>query len=121
MASDSPNREELLRMAIGTAQSGNTDAARVMFRQVLSEDRRNERALMWMAKLAENKAERRQWLTRVVEVNPQNAAAQSALKKIDYRSSASDNRTILIFGVIAGIMIVLALVIIFGVVLPNAG
>lgn len=121
MSTDTPNREELLQMAIRTAKGGNATAARVMFRQVLSEDKNNERAMMWLAKLAESKSERRQWLQRVLSVNPTNTAAQTALRKIDYRSTASDNRTLLIFGVAAGIMIVLALVIIFGVVLPNAG
>ena len=44
-----PNREQLLQMAVTTAKAGNRDGARVMLRQVLSEDRRNERAMLWMA------------------------------------------------------------------------
>ena len=50
MASDGnqqPNREQLLQMAINSAKSGNRDGARMMLRQVLSEDKRNERAMMW--------------------------------------------------------------------------
>jgi hypothetical protein len=54
-------------------------------------------------------------------VNPSNTIAKSALRKMEYSSSAKDNRTILIFGVVAGIMIVLAIVVILGIVLPNAG
>jgi hypothetical protein len=117
---DTPNREELLHLAINAARANNRDGARVMFTQILSEDRKNERALMWMAKLAEGKNERKQWLIKVLEVNPNNETARSALRKMDYKSSASDNRTLLIFGVIAGIMIVLAIVLFVGLfVLPG--
>jgi Tfp pilus assembly protein PilF len=106
-----PNREELLQMAIRTAQAGNKTAARMMFRRVLAEDKRNERAMMWMAKLAETKDERAQWLNRVLAVNPNNETAKEALQKMKYKSSAKDNRVLLIFGVIVGVLLVLAAVI----------
>lgn len=107
----SPNREELLKMAIRTAQAGNKSAARVMLRRVLSEDKRNERAMMWMAKLADSKADRAQWLNRVIAVNPNNDTARETLKKMQYKRSARENRTLLTFGVIAGVLLVLGLVI----------
>ena len=106
-----PNREELLQMAIRSAKAGNKEGARVMLRQVLSEDKRNERALLWMAKIATSKSERAQWLERVLEVNPDNAQAKSTLKKMTYKSSARENRTILIFGVVAVVLIVLAVLV----------
>lgn len=106
-----PNREELLRMAIQTA-SNNPDAARVMLREVLTADNRSERAMMWMAKLAQSKDERQEWLRRVLEVNPNNGAARDALDKMAYTHNARDNRVLLIFGVIAGVLIVLAIVIV---------
>ncbi len=105
-----PNREELLQLAIRSAKSGNKEGARVMLRQVLSEDRYNERAIMWMAKIANTQGERRQWLQRALEVNPNNAQAKAALKKIAYKSSARENRTLLIYGMIAGVLIVLLVV-----------
>ncbi len=107
----SPNREELLKMAIRTAQAGNRTAARVMFRRVLAEDKRNERAMMWMAKLSDNRNERNQWLQRVLAVNPNNEAARGTLNKQQYKRSAKDNRTLLVFGVIAGVLLVLAVVV----------
>ena len=106
-----PNREEMLRLAIGAAKAGNKDGARVMFRQVLSEDKRNERAMMWMAKLAESRAERKEWLGRVLVVNPDNDSAKDALRQMKYKSSAKENRTLLIFGTVAGILVVLLVVI----------
>jgi Tfp pilus assembly protein PilF len=110
-SSQTPNREELLKMAIRTAQAGNKTAARMMFRRVLAEDKRNERAMMWMAKLADSKEERTQWLNRVIAVNPNNPTAKETLRKMHYKRSAKENRTLLTFGVIAGVLLVLGAVI----------
>jgi len=115
-----PNREELLQMGIRAAKDGNNDGARIFFEQVLSQDKRNERATMWMAKIAgDNKAERKKWLERTLEINPDNAQARDALKKMAYVRSASENRTLLMFGMVVGVLIVLALVVVIGVVILN--
>ncbi|MDZ4768423.1 MAG: hypothetical protein SGJ24_04780 [Chloroflexota bacterium] len=107
-----PNREQLLQMAITTAKQNNRSAARLMFRRVLSEDKNNERAMMWMAKLAESKEERRVWLERVLEVNPNNDVARDTLDRSSYRRSARDNRVLLIFGVLALVLIILGTIVI---------
>ncbi len=107
-----PNREELIQMGIRAAKAGNRDAARIAFEQVLSQDKKNERSMMWMAKLAESKAERKKWLDRVLLINPDNEAAKDALKQIAYRRSSKENRTLLIFGMVAGVLAVLAVVIV---------
>ncbi|MBL8134798.1 MAG: hypothetical protein JNL42_23260 [Anaerolineae bacterium] len=98
-------------MAITTAKQGNRSAARLMFRRVLSEDKNNERAMMWMAKLAESKAERKVWLERVLTVNPNNEVVRDALGRLSYRRSARDNRVLLIFGVLAAVLIILAVIV----------
>ena len=110
--SQAPNREELLQLAINTARGGNVRPARLMFEQVLRQDKDNERAMMWLAQIAENKAERREWLKRVLNVNPNNEQARDALRKMAYRRSAKDNRVLLIFGVLAAVLIVLAVVVV---------
>lgn len=107
-----PNREELLQLAINAARAGNNKPARLMFEQVLKQDKNNERAMMWLAKIAESKAERREWLTRVLSVNPNNDVARDALRRMAYKRSARDNRVLLTFGVLAGVLIVLAVVIV---------
>ena len=107
-----PNREELLQMGIRAAKAGNRQGASTLFEQVLSQDKRNERAMMWMAKIADNKAERKKWLERVLLVNPDNETAKAALKKIAYKRNAKENRTLLIFGMVAGVLVVLGIVII---------
>jgi thioredoxin-like negative regulator of GroEL len=107
-----PNREELLQMGIRAAKSGNKEGARMMLEQVLSQDKRNERAMMWMAKIADNKPERKKWLDKVLEVNPDNTNARTALKNMVYQQSARENRTLLMFGVVVGVLIVLAIVVV---------
>ncbi|HVU12277.1 MAG TPA: hypothetical protein VHD90_13420 [Phototrophicaceae bacterium] len=109
---NAPNREELLKLAISAARAGNRSSARLMFEQVLKQDKNNERAMMWLAKIADNKTERKQWLQRVLNVNPNNDAARDALKSMAYKRSARDNRVLLIFGVLAGVLIVLAIVVV---------
>jgi cytochrome c-type biogenesis protein CcmH/NrfG len=122
MASDGnqqPNREQLLQMAINSVKSGNRDGARMMLRQVLSEDKRNERAMMWMANIARSKAERRQWLERVLDVNPDHDQAQALVNKMQYRASAQQNRTLLIFGVVVGVLVVLMIVVVVAILLAS--
>jgi len=115
--SQAPNREELLQLAINAARAGNSKPARLMFEEVLKQDKNNERALMWLAKIAGSKAERREWLMRVLNVNPNNDVARNALKRMAYKRSARDNRVLLTFGVLAGVLIVLAVVIVLALVL----
>jgi thioredoxin-like negative regulator of GroEL len=110
-----PNREQLLQMAINTAKAGNKDGARVMLRQVLSEDKRNDRAMMWMAQIARNNKERRQWLVRVLDINPDNEQAKKQLKRMDYQTSAQQNRVLLIFGVVVGVLFVLMIIVVIAV------
>jgi Flp pilus assembly protein TadB len=111
-ATNSPNREELLQLAIRAAQAGNNEGARVMFRQVLSEDRHNERAMMWLAKLASTRAERRQWLARVLQVNPHQQSARDALRRMDYKRSARDNRVLVLYGVIVVLLVIIGIVVV---------
>jgi thioredoxin-like negative regulator of GroEL len=105
-----PNREELLQMGIRAAKAGNKEGARMAFDQILSQDKRNERAMMWMAKIADTKIERKKWLDRVLTVNPDNEVARDALQKMAYKRSARENRILLVFGMIAGVLVVLGVV-----------
>jgi thioredoxin-like negative regulator of GroEL len=107
-----PNREELIQMAITAARNNQKDGARMMFRQVLEQDRRNERAMMWMAKLSDTKAERVQWLQKVINVNPNNMSAKQTLQRIQYTGAARENRTLFVFGVIVAVLIVVVLVVV---------
>ncbi len=109
--SNQPNREELLQMAINAAKNGQREGARVMFRQILSQDKKNERAMMWMAKLAGTKKERMQWLNRALAVNPNNSTARDALAQMDYKEKAASNRILFLGGVILAAFVILVLVV----------
>lgn len=111
------NNEELLNLAKKAAKSGNRDGARVMLRQIYDRDKRNENAMLWLAKVARNEQEREQWLNRVLDVNPDNATAQKAIEKLNYKRSARNNRTLILFGGVAVVMLLIVLAVILIVVL----
>ena len=107
------NNEELLHMAIKAAKSGQRDGARMLFRQLYGRDKRNETVLLWLARVARSQKERIQWLERVLELNPENEAATKALQRMNYRREAIENRTLLLFGGMAAIMVIMTLFILF--------
>jgi TolA-binding protein len=105
------SNEELLQMGTRAAQQGNKDSARVLFRQIYDRDNRNERAMFWLAKLAKTPRERQQWLNRVLKINPQHEGALAAMKKLQYRRAASDNRLLLVGGALIFVLVILAVAI----------
>ena len=112
------NREELLQLAIRTAKEGNPQGARVIFQQVLAQDRRNERALVWMASLTKDKKERRQYLRRALRVSPRNAAARQELERMDRMEKARSNRTLIYGGlVVLAAVLLIVLVVLFAIAL----
>ncbi len=105
------NNEELLNLAIQSAKRGDKEAARNLLRRVWDSDKRNERAMLWMAKLARNPKEQREWLTRILQNNPDNEAAKKALEHMQHSHAARENRILLMFGAVAVVMFVLILAI----------
>lgn len=115
--SERTSNEDILQLAISAAKRNEKDNARVMLMQIYQRDKRNESAMIWLAKIARNSRERVMWLERIVELNPDNVSAQNALEKLKYKEAASENRTLVLFGGVAAVMILLVLVIILLVVL----
>jgi hypothetical protein len=107
------NNEELLQLAIKAAKLNNKQNARMMLLQIYERDPRNETAIMWLAKVAKNRAERIKWLERAIDLNEDNVRAKKALEKLQYSQAADENRTLLIFGGAAIFMILVVLIIIF--------
>lgn len=107
MSQNQASNEELIQMANQALKGGQKDGARMMFMQVYNKDKRNERAMLGLAKVAKNPSEREQWLKRVLKVNPSNEVAQAALKKMHYQNEASENRTLLLWGGIALILFII--------------
>lgn len=106
------NNEELLNLGIQSAKRGNKDAARNLLRQVWQRDRRNERAMMWLAKIARNEKERREWLERVISINPDNETARNAIKGIEHKSASRENLTLILFGGVAAVMIIVVIAVV---------
>jgi hypothetical protein len=113
VSAPAPNREDLIQLAIAAAKRGDKDSARMMFNQILAEDQSNERAMMWMAKLSDNRDDMAIWLNRVLAVNPNNQIALDALAKMKTKSSARDNRVLVLFGMVVGVLVVLLLLVFF--------
>lgn len=104
---NAPNREQLINMAISSAKKGQKKGARMMLQKVLTEDKRNERAMLWMAKLASNKKDKRKWLNRILDVNPDNETALQAIEKMNYEDAADRNRAIYRIIVVTGVLVIL--------------
>jgi hypothetical protein len=110
------NLEQLMQLGIQTARTGNKPSARVIFQQILDIDKKNERAWLWMAAVADSPADRARYLNTVLRLNPRNATALRELDKMR-RTQLSSNTRVLRFGffLLAAllVLIVLALAIAF--------
>lgn len=86
--------DQLLKLGIQAVKAGNKETARVLFQQVLDQDRRNERALLWMASVLDAPEERMLYLRAVLKVNPHNKTAKKNLEKLEAITSAHDRRLV---------------------------
>jgi WD40-like Beta Propeller Repeat len=92
--SQSDNLQQKLREGIAAAQQGDKTAARRLLQQVLSVDRNNELAWMWMASVVETADEKRSCLERALKINPNNQRAREALRRlgVDVDAPTTDAR-----------------------------
>ncbi len=68
-----------LHQAVGLAQSGQTEEARQLLRQVVQADPANEVAWLWLASVAADQPEYVRALQEVLRINPNNQQAQQLL------------------------------------------
>ena len=78
----------LMRAAIAAARRGDRALARRCFRQIVSLDPSNEAAWLWLAGLSENPRASLAYLSRVLEINPQNERAKAGLRWARHRLPA---------------------------------
>lgn len=104
----SPNREELYRMALNAAKSGQRKPAKVMLQQLLLQDEKHIRAMMLMARIS-GKKERVKWLNRVLDVDPDYDDALDQLEKVAYGDAVKRNQQLLKYGLGAGAVTILVL------------
>ncbi len=80
--------QDLLQEGITAFQAGNRTKAREMFMLVVEIDSNNERAWYYLAVLESDSTLRREYLERVVSINPQNQKAREVLDKLKARDTA---------------------------------
>lgn len=71
-----------MREGIEAARRGDKIAARRLLQQVLITDKNNEIALMWMASVSDTLEDRRAYLRRALQINPNNERAREALSRL---------------------------------------
>lgn len=76
------NIQQLLQAGIRAARQGNRSAARRLLHEVIAQEPTNELAWIWLASVAENVQERREYLERVLAINPNNKRATQALERL---------------------------------------
>ncbi|GAB1421087.1 hypothetical protein MASR2M15_12270 [Anaerolineales bacterium] len=101
---NTPNNDELYKMAVRSAKGGQRKSAKMMFRQVLEKDPKNTQSMMWLAKISGSKEEKAHWLNKVLNITPDNTTAIQALEHLDYDEKASRNRALFRLAVIAGVI-----------------
>ncbi len=100
-----------MRLGARTAKSGNKEGARVIFQQVLDTDKRNERAWLWLASLADNAIDRRRYLETVLKLDPENAIAHRQLNEMDHMIQSTEGASMR-FGLMIVVVLVVALVVV---------
>jgi hypothetical protein len=109
-----PNLEDLLRLGITTAKAGNKEGARVIFQQVIANDKRNERAWLWLASVEDSPIERRRILQTVLEMNPNNANARKLLAAMDNVVASGEKQSMIIgVRILIGLVVLIALIAVF--------
>lgn len=77
-----PDVSDLVAQGITAFNTGERDHAYALLTEALQSDPRHEVAWLWLSGVVQEPGERRYCLERVVELNPQHAAAQRGLAKL---------------------------------------
>ncbi len=71
--------QQLLQQGIGAAKAGRRDEARQLLKRVVSVDKRNEHAWLWLSAVLDDPTQQRTCLEYVLRINPDNKQAQQGL------------------------------------------
>jgi hypothetical protein len=100
--------DQLLQMGIDTAKSGNNEGAKVILKQVIQKDKRNDRAWTWLAFIEPDPVQKRRYLQNAVRINPGNRPAQEALSKMVAKEQKGTDKTMFYGSIAIGIMVLLS-------------
>jgi hypothetical protein len=81
--------DDLLERAIAALNEGRKAEARQLLMQILRQDRRNEKAWLWMSGAVDTDQERRVCLEQVLSINPDNEMARRGLELLRVVGRAS--------------------------------
>jgi thioredoxin-like negative regulator of GroEL len=111
--SNKPNLDELMQLGKRAVDEGNRDGARIMFRQVIDRDKRNEEAWLWLAGVEEDRNEKRRYLQTVLDINPNNPTAKRLMLAMN-NAVARDDQASMRAGImiVAGLVVLLVLVVV---------
>lgn len=107
MPENAPNRDQLYSLAVQSAKSGQRRGAVLMFQQILAEDPDNVNVMLWLARLSTSAQQRKNYLERVIALDPDNKTAKKALSKMGQRHTARRNANLLRFGSAAYVIVLL--------------
>ena len=79
--------------AIKAIKAGDKEKGRKLLADILQADLENEMAWLWMSSVATSNEERLKYLKRVLEINPDNVAAQRGLAKLKSKAEAAPKST----------------------------
>ncbi|MCZ7546243.1 MAG: hypothetical protein M5R40_23175 [Anaerolineae bacterium] len=79
---EQPTSENLVERGIEATKAGKPRLARLMLRQALRQDARNDTAWYWLATVEENPEKRRAYLEVALKINPKNAEARQRLSEL---------------------------------------
>src|SRR5688572_12561635 len=72
-----------LKEAITAIKAGDKNTGQKLLTEVLQENPQNEIALLWMAAVVNNTAQKKKYLQRVLQINPDNTTAKQGLDQLD--------------------------------------
>jgi len=87
--------KQWLEEGIQAARADDKQKARTLFETVLRYDENNELAWIWMASVVETRRERRVCLEKVLQINPRNERARTALNNLVGVSSGDETVNVL--------------------------
>lgn len=77
-----------LSQGVDAAKAGDRQTARRLLEEVVEQDERNELAWIWLATVATGASERREYLRKVLAINPRNQRAREALAQLGEETPA---------------------------------
>jgi len=82
--------DDLLKQGLAACKAGRKEEARNILMQVIEQDKRNEKAWLWLTGVVDTDEERLTCLENVLAINPNNEAAQRGMKALRKSSPGLD-------------------------------